>query len=157
MQDTKKLTSKEKANYIKRLMKQGLSLEDSLKLLEETEEVSQAKTEVQGTITISKTLKEIGVPAHLKGYECLRACIAYVIEHGRCPITNELYPVVAKKLNTTPSKLERAIRHAVEVSFDRADIDELYKYFGYSINQMKGKPTNSEFIITVAEYIKQNC
>lgn len=105
---------------------------------------------------ISAYLTELGTPAHIKGYRY----VAYAIELAVADesliyaITSELYPLVAERYNTTASRVERAIRHAVEVTWDRGDIDTLVKYFGNTISHTKCKPTNSEFIAQVANIIR---
>ena len=91
---------------------------------------------------VTEIIHEIGVPAHIKGYQYLREAII---------LTKVLYPEVAKRFSTTPSRVERAIRHAIEVAWDRGDIEVLQKYFGYTVSNIKGKPTNSEFIAMIAD------
>ena len=108
---------------------------------------------------ITNTLKEIGIPLNLKGHTFLVSAIEMVIEdksimYNRL-VTKELYPSIAKKYNTTPSRVERAIRHAVYVSFDRGNIALLKKLFSYTIDYNKGIATNSEFIATLADYFKK--
>lgn len=100
-------------------------------------------------------LRELGVPLHLSGYRALKeAIILGVQEYPRIlPITKELYPSVAKVVKTTPSRVERAIRHAIEVAFDRLDPETIYELFGNSLNPNKGKPTNSECIATAVEWV----
>ena len=92
-------------------------------------------------------------PAHIKGYQYLREAILLTIEDMDIinAVTKVLYPTVAKKFNTTPSRVERAIRHAIEVAWDRGDIETLQKFFGYTVSNIKGKPTNSEFIAMIAD------
>lgn len=107
-------------------------------------------------VTIIRNLTNLGVPANLKGYEYLKSGLSKVLEN---PIiiqgmTKELYPAIAKEYGTTPSRVERAIRHAVEVMFDRVDPELLKEYFGNTISLKKDKPTNSEFLAQVAEYIR---
>lgn len=118
------------------------------------------KQEVSLEQIISKMLHELGVPAHIKGYQYLRSAIQLSVENmeNLHSITKILYPTIAKIYNTTPSRVERAIRHAVEVSFSRGKMETLEEVFGYSVNTMKGKPTNSEFIAMLADQIrlKQN-
>ena len=106
-------------------------------------------------IIISDTLCHIGVPAHIKGYQYSRASIKMCIEDSEMlsAVTKLLYPTVAKQFKTTPSRVERAIRHAVEVAWSRGDVDVLSSYFGYTVNAQKGKPTNSEFIAMLADKI----
>lgn len=107
-------------------------------------------------VIVTDFLKEIGVPAHIKGYQYLREAImlcSFNTEMINC-ITKLLYPTVAKKFNTTSSRVERAIRHAIEVAWDRGDVDILNSYFGYTVNGLRGKPTNSEFVAMIADKIR---
>jgi two-component system response regulator (stage 0 sporulation protein A) len=103
--------------------------------------------------TVTDIIHEIGVPAHIKGYHYLREAILIVVNDMDTinAVTKVLYPEVAKKFGTTPSRVERAIRHAIEVAWDRGDIEVLQKYFGYTVSGIKGKPTNSEFIAMIAD------
>ena len=98
-------------------------------------------------------IHEIGVPAHIKGYQYLREAIILTINDMDMinAVTKALYPEVARKFGTTPSRVERAIRHAIEVAWDRGDLETLQKYFGYTVSNAKGKPTNSEFIAMIAD------
>ena len=98
-------------------------------------------------------LHEIGIPAHIKGYHYLRDAIMMAVEDMDVlnAITKILYPTVAKKYQTTSSRVERAIRHAIEVAWDRGDLETLQKFFGYTVSNTKGKPTNSEFIAMIAD------
>ncbi len=109
-------------------------------------------------IVITNILHEIGVPAHIKGYHYLRESIMLSVEDPDIinSITKQLYPTVAKKFSTTSSRVERAIRHAIEVAWDRGDIDVLNSYFGYTIHNERGKPTNSEFIAMIADKLRLN-
>ncbi len=102
---------------------------------------------------ITQTLHRIGVPAHIKGYQYLREAIIMAIEDPESinAVTKLLYPGVAKKYSTTSSRVERAIRHAIEVAWDRGDVEVLNSYFGYTIQSQRGKPTNSEFIAMIAD------
>ena len=102
---------------------------------------------------VTEIIHEIGVPAHIKGYQYLREAIILTINDMDIinAVTNVLYPEVAKKFGTTPSRVERAIRHAIEVAWDRGDIEVLQKFFGYTVSNIKGKPTNSEFIAMIAD------
>ncbi len=104
---------------------------------------------------ITNTIKELGIPAHIKGYHYVRRAIELMVEDISLMdlITKALYPKVAKEFDTTPSRTERAIRHAIDTGWNRGNIDFTSKLFGYTINANKGKPTNSEFIATVADYI----
>ena len=96
------------------------------------------------------------MPAHIKGYHYLREAILYSIDNMEAinAVTKILYPEVAKRYNTTPSRVERAVRHAIEVAWDRGDLDTLQKYFGYTVSNIKGKPTNSEFIAMIADRLR---
>ena len=102
---------------------------------------------------VTEIIHEIGVPAHIKGYQYLREAIILTINDMDVinAVTKVLYPEVAKKFCTTPSRVERAIRHAIEVAWDRGDIETLQKFFGYTVSNIKGKPTNSEFIAMIAD------
>ena len=102
---------------------------------------------------VTEIIHEIGVPAHIKGYQYLREAIILTIKDMEMinAVTKVLYPEVAKRFSTTPSRVERAIRHAIEVAWDRGDIEVLQKYFGYTVSNIKGKPTNSEFIAMIAD------
>ena len=95
----------------------------------------------------------IGIPAHIKGYQYLREAIMITVRDMDVinAVTKILYPEVAKRYATTPSRVERAIRHAIEVAWDRGDLETLQKYFGYTVSNAKGKPTNSEFIAMIAD------
>jgi two-component system response regulator (stage 0 sporulation protein A) len=105
---------------------------------------------------ITNIIHEIGVPAHIKGYQYLREAISMVINDIDLlgGITKELYPGIAQKFNTTPSRVERAIRHAIEVAWSRGRIETINKLFGYTIHDEKGKPTNGEFIAMVADKLR---
>ena len=107
-------------------------------------------------LMITKILHQIGVPAHIKGYHYLREGIRLTVKDEEMinSVTKILYPTIAKKYNTTSSRVERAIRHAIEVAWDRGDIDVLNDYFGFTINSIRGKPTNSEFIAMIADKLK---
>lgn len=102
---------------------------------------------------VTEIIHQIGVPAHIKGYQYLRDSILMAIEDGEIinAVTKRLYPAVAKKHGTTSSRVERAIRHAIEVAWDRGDVDVLNSYFGYTIHNGRGKPTNSEFIAMISD------
>ena len=104
-------------------------------------------------IQVTEILHQIGVPAHIKGYHYLRDSILMAIEDPDIinAVTKQLYPSVAKQYETTSSRVERAIRHAIEVAWDRGDVDVLNSYFGYTIHNTRGKPTNSEFIAMISD------
>ena len=101
-------------------------------------------------------MRQIGVPAHIKGYQYLRESIALSIKDPDLmhSVTKVLYPTVAKNNKTTASRVERAIRHAIEVAWDRGDVDVLSSYFGYTIQNTRGKPTNSEFIAMISDKLR---
>lgn len=105
---------------------------------------------------VTSIIHEIGVPAHIKGYQYLREAILLAVGNMDVinAVTKVLYPEVAKHFGTTASRVERAIRHAIEVAWDRGDIETLQKYFGYTVSNAKGKPTNSEFIALIADRIQ---
>ncbi len=105
---------------------------------------------------VTKVIHQIGVPAHIKGYQYLRTAILMTIEDNEVinSVTKILYPSVAKQYQTTSSRVERAIRHAIEVAWDRGDVDTLNAYFGYTIQNSRGKPTNSEFIAMIADNLR---
>ncbi len=107
-------------------------------------------------IVISDIMRQIGVPAHIKGYQYLRQSIMLTVNDPELmhAVTKVLYPTVAKKHNTTSSRVERAIRHAIEVAWDRGDVDVLSSYFGYTIQNTRGKPTNSEFIAMISDKLR---
>ena len=102
---------------------------------------------------VTEVIHEIGVPAHIKGYQYLREAIIIAVGDMEVinAITKVLYPAVAKRFGTTPSRVERAIRHAIEVAWDRGDLETLHKYFGYTVSNAKGNPTNSEFVAMIAD------
>lgn len=102
---------------------------------------------------VTSIIHEIGVPAHIKGYQYLREAILIAVEDMEVinAVTKVLYPEVARRYGTTPSRVERAIRHAIEVAWDRGDLETLQKFFGYTVSNTKGKPTNSEFIAMIAD------
>lgn len=109
-------------------------------------------------VTVSEIMHRIGVPAHIKGYQYLREAIILAVNDDEImnSVTKLLYPTVAKTFKTTPSRVERAIRHAIEVAWDRGDVDVLNSYFGYTIQNSRGKPTNSEFIAMISDKLKLN-
>ena len=114
--------------------------------------LSQADIETM----VTNIIHEIGVPAHIKGYQYLREAIMIAVDDMDVinAITKILYPQVAKTFQTTPSRVERAIRHAIEVAWDRGDLDTLQRFFGYTVSNTKGKPTNSEFIALIADKLQ---
>ena len=105
---------------------------------------------------VTTAILEIGIPAHVKGYHYVRSAILLAIEAPDAinAVTKIIYPTIAKMYNTTSSRVERAIRHAIEVAWDRGNVDILNNIFGYSISSSRGKPTNSEFIAMIADRLR---
>ena len=126
-------------------MRQAMAVEEE----EKPEEISMQELSSQ----VTSIIHEIGVPAHIKGYQYLREAILIAVEDMEVinAVTKVLYPEVARRYNTTPSRVERAIRHAIEVAWDRGDLETLQKFFGYTVSNTKGKPTNSEFIAMISD------
>ncbi len=116
----------------------------------------QRREEVNLEAMVTSVIHEIGVPAHIKGYQYLREAIKIAVNDMEVinAITKVLYPQVAKTFSTTPSRVERAIRHAIEVAWDRGDLEVLQSFFGYTVSNSKGKPTNSEFIALIADRLQ---
>ncbi|MDP4128328.1 MAG: sporulation transcription factor Spo0A [Bacillota bacterium] len=109
-------------------------------------------------VEVTRMIHQMGVPAHVKGYQYLRDAIVSVVLNITLlgAVTKELYPMIASKYQTTPSRVERAIRHAIELAWDRGNIDFMNRFFGYTINVDRGKPTNSEFIAMVADKLRMS-
>ncbi len=118
--------------------------------------ISEARKPLNLELMVTDIIHQIGVPAHIKGYHYLRESIILSVENPDIinSVTKRLYPAVAKRFSTTSSRVERAIRHAIEVAWDRGDVDVLTSYFGYTIHNTKGKPTNSEFIAMIADKLR---
>ena len=116
----------------------------------------ETKKHIDMEAAVTEIIHEIGVPAHIKGYTYIREAILLVLKDSDIinSITKQLYPTVAKTYQTSASRVERAIRHAIEVAWDRGDTDTLNSIFGYTINQAKGKPTNSEFIAMISDKLR---
>ena len=114
------------------------------------------RPEINLDAMVTSVIHEIGVPAHIKGYQYLREAIKIAVGDMEVinAITKVLYPQVAKTFSTTPSRVERAIRHAIEVAWDRGDLETLQRFFGYTVSNSKGKPTNSEFIALIADRLQ---
>ena len=138
---------------------------DAYALAEHARSIIRMKNEANGIDTgskndmetqVTKIIHQIGVPAHIKGYQYLRCAIMMTIDDNDVinSVTKVLYPTVAKKYQTTTSRVERAIRHAIEVAWDRGDVDTLNSFFGYTIQNSRGKPTNSEFIAMIADNLR---
>ena len=124
------------------------------RMTENVPEPRDAAADLEGDVT--KIIHQIGVPAHIKGYRYLRSAIMMAVRDTRVisEVTKTLYPSVAKEFDTTSSRVERAIRHAIEVAWDRGDVDVLNSFFGYTVQNSKGKPTNSEFIAMIADHLR---
>ncbi len=107
-------------------------------------------------VSITKMLHELGIPSHIKGYGYIREAVSIIFKNPEIigGITKELYPELASKFNTTVSRVERAIRHAIEVSWNRGNLDFMEELFGYSVDIDKAKPTNSEFMVTIADKLR---
>ena len=105
---------------------------------------------------VTNVIREIGIPAHIKGYQYLRDAIMIIIDEVEIlgSVTKILYPQIAEKYSTTPSRVERVIRHAIEVAWSRGNIDMINRLFGYTIKLEKGKPTNSEFMAMIADKLR---
>lgn len=142
---------------IYQLCGQSVDKEESIKTPHSNNIITAEKTKNNDLeIDITNIIHEIGVPAHIKGYQYLRHAITLVVEDMDLlsAITKELYPAIAKMNNTTPSRVERAIRHAIEVAWNRGKIETLNSLFGYTVHNDKGKPTNSEFIAIIADKLR---
>lgn len=118
--------------------------------------IDSAVTEQELEVEITNIIHEIGVPAHIKGYQYIRDAILMCINDADMinSITKILYPEISKKYQTTPSRVERAIRHSIEVAWNRGNPDVIEEYFGYTVSDGKGKPTNSEFIALIADKLR---
>ena len=125
-------------------------------LVVEREAAATSRGPIDLETEITSIIHEIGVPAHIKGYMYLREAITMVVNDMELlsAVTKELYPSIAKKYNTTASRVERAIRHAIEVAWGRGQVDAINKLFGYTVHNEKGKPTNSEFIAIIADKLR---
>lgn len=141
---------------IRQLFNDTLSSSDEERAIQSTQQNVNNYDDTKMEREITDIIHEIGVPAHIKGYMYLREAIGMVVHNMELlsAVTKELYPSIALKYNTTPSRVERAIRHAIEVAWGRGEVDTIYKIFGYTINYEKGKPTNSEFIAMVADKLR---
>ena len=129
------------------------SLMEQMRFATQEEEKEETSYSPALESRVTAIIHEVGVPAHIKGYQYVREAIMIAVEDMDVinAVTKVLYPEVAKRFGTTPSRVERAIRHAIEVAWDRGDLETLQKYFGYTVNSAKGKPTNSEFIAMIAD------
>lgn len=125
-------------------------------ILEDKSGASLPKAPPDIEVVVTEMIHQLGVPAHIKGYHYLRSAIISSINDPEMleSVTKLMYPTVAKEFSTTPSRVERAIRHAIEIAWDRGDVEILNSFFGYTVNTGKGKPTNSEFIALIVDKIK---
>lgn len=157
--------SENNETLVNELKKSGYSDSAILKLITSGSEKNVQKkekddkkevSEQEMTERVTEFLHELGVPAHIKGYHYVRRAIILAMEDDEMmgSVTKLLYPTIAKEFATTPSRVERAIRHAIEVAWDRCDVNLLQQYFGYTIQPNRGKATNSEFIAMIADKLK---
>ena len=150
------------AKVVEGLAERGFTMEDFAQFVRELGErnlsTGAEEKEMPAALhqRVTKMLHEVGVPAHIKGYQYVCKAIENVVVDPKLleVVTKELYPGVAKEFGTTPSRVERAIRHAIERAWDGGDLDVLKEYFGNTVSCMRGKPTNSEFIAMLAEHIR---
>lgn len=155
------MTNKEKLEEAIRILR-SISLEEFSGNENSNKEiknnVDSFKFKENHEIVIFQLLRDIGIPSNVKGYACINLAIKICLEDPEkiYLITKKLYPEIAKKTNASPSRVERAIRHAIEIACERGNVKTHEKIFGYSISSKKGKPTNSEFISGIVEYIKLN-
>lgn len=128
----------------------------SLNYIKNSENITNKEQPVQMIVQITNIIHDIGIPAHIKGYMYLREAINMVVNDIELlsSVTKELYPSIGKQFNTTSSRVERAMRHAIDVAWSRGQIDTINKIFGYTIRNEKGRPTNSEFIAMVADKLR---
>jgi two-component system response regulator (stage 0 sporulation protein A) len=143
------------ADYFLAKPNQSQAVLERIRLLKNSATVTPKAYQNMETL-VTSIIHEIGVPAHIKGYQYLREAILIAVDDMDVinAVTKVLYPEVAKRYGTTASRVERAIRHAIEVAWDRGDIETLQKYFGYTVSNAKGKPTNSEFIAMIADRLQ---
>ena len=143
------------ADYFLAKPNQSQAVIERIRLLRNSSTVTPKAYQNLETL-ITSIIHEIGVPAHIKGYQYLREAILIAVDDMDVinAVTKVLYPEVAKRYGTTASRVERAIRHAIEVAWDRGDLETLQKYFGYTVSNAKGKPTNREFIAMIADRLQ---
>lgn len=141
--------------FVQRPFDNEMMLDRALKLMK-GEPVNVVKEPQDLEVIVTDMIHQLGVPAHIKGYHYLRTAILMAIDDKELleSITKLLYPGVAKKYDTTSSRVERAIRHAIEIAWDRGNIETLNSFFGYTVNTCKGKPTNSEFIALITDKLR---
>lgn len=134
-------------------------LTERIRLLVNEKSVSQIKLssgKLKNESAVTKIMHEVGVPAHVRGYNYLREAILLIIDNVSLigAITKELYPAIAIKYGSTPSRVERAMRHAIELAWERGNYDAISRLFGYTVNIERGKPTNSEFVAIIADKLR---
>ena len=147
---------------IRELIEKPVQVKPVIQLSTKENKTNYVEFNIQSTkeeileIKVTNIIHEIGVPAHIKGYQYLRDGIIMVVNNIEVinQITKQLYPDLAKKYKTTPSRVERAIRHAIEVAWNRGQLETVESIFGYTVNSNKGKPTNSEFIAMIADKLR---
>ena len=134
---------------IEELKQRGFTSDEIFEAILGEKEIAEESLEEK----VSRILHEIGMPAHINGYRYVRKAIILVLENPKMieGVTKVLYPEIAKEFDTTPSRVERGIRHAIEVAWDRGDTKVLQRHFGYTIQAERGKPTNSEFIAMLSD------
>jgi two-component system response regulator (stage 0 sporulation protein A) len=139
---------------IRQLRKNGVMVNYPETSKTPTKQPAQKQKSIENRIT--QIMRDVGVPAHIKGYQYMRDAVLLVIEDLDLisSVTKRLYPELAKKYKTTPSRVERAIRHAIEVAWTRGQVDTIHDLFGYTISTKKGKPTNSEFIAMISDKLR---
>ena len=149
----KPINSSNLLEYVESMLKNRNAKNDTSPAADKTER-QDLTPDIEAQVT--RIIHQIGVPAHIKGYQYLRTAILLTVKDSDIinSVTKVLYPSVAKKYQTTTSRVERAIRHAIEVAWDRGDVDTLNSYFGYTIQNNRGKPTNSEFIAMIADNLR---
>ena len=140
--------------YVDSMLKNRAAKQNGTASAAQVSDKSDPTPDIEAQVT--RIIHQIGVPAHIKGYQYLRTAILLTVKDSDIinSVTKVLYPSVAKKYQTTTSRVERAIRHAIEVAWDRGDVDTLNSYFGYTIQNNRGKPTNSEFIAMIADNLR---
>lgn len=122
--------------------------------METIKDATQQEAELE--MLVSTVIRDVGIPMHILGYDYVKEAVILVIENKSYlqAVTKELYPLLARRHESTPSRVERGIRHAIEVAWNRGNMEAHDKLFGYTVNALKGQPTNSEFIAGIAEYIR---
>ena len=156
-----RIVEKELLIAVQNAKEAGLSVREMLEIVLKGTDTTAVEPEPEiekGEIfdEVTYLLREIGVPAHLMGYDYIRTTIVYAMDNPEAldVVTKVLYPEVAKRYKTTPSRVERAIRHAIEVAWKRGKLETIDGIFGYTVDTSKGKPTNSEFLCMLVDHLK---